>query len=181
MPDKEQQQGEDRADGKQVSGTTPPRIADADALPLAESNLGIYLALHTVFGQGLLRAPSTVRSKDPLFLAACKDIEGLYVRDDGSIWVLSAGGARDAEDGELGTFDVYNKEGHFVRNVTLLGEGDSLDDLYLFVKDRFYVVTDFLQAAMVAQGVQGLYDEEDEAEPMAVLCYKLDGDVLAAR
>lgn len=111
----------------------------------------------------------------------CKDIENIFVRDDGTMWVLTSNGARDLKDGVLGTFDVYNKDGQFVRNVTLQGEGDPLDDLYLFVKDRFYVVTDFLQAAMVAQGIQGLYDEEEEAAPMAVLCYKLDGDVLAAR
>jgi hypothetical protein len=63
----------------------------------------------------------------------------------------------------------------------LVGDGDALDDLYLFVKDRVYVVTSFLQAAMSAQGVEGLYDEEEDAEPMAVICYKLDGDVLATR
>lgn len=112
----------------------------------------------------------------------CKDIESIAIRDDGSIWALSSDGARDAGDGELGTFDVFNSEGHFVRQVTLQGDGDPLDDLYLFVKDRVYVVTDFLQAAMVAQGVQGLYDdEEEEAEPMAVISYKLDGDDLAFR
>jgi len=112
-----------------------------------------------------------------------KDIETIYVRDDGSIWVLTGDGARDLrKDGTMGVFDVYNPQGQFVRNVTLAGEGDPLDDLYLFVKDRFYVVTEFLQAAMSAQGVQDLYDEDDEeASPMAVICYKLDGDVLAAR
>jgi hypothetical protein len=111
----------------------------------------------------------------------CKDVENIFVRDDGSIWILNANGARDLEEGTLGVFDVYNPDGQFVRNVVLTGEGDPLDDLYLFVKNRVYVVTDFLQAAMSAQGVEGLYDEEDDAEPMAVICYKLDGDVLAAR
>jgi hypothetical protein len=109
-----------------------------------------------------------------------KDIEAMYVRDDGSIWVLSAAGSRDNPDGSVGVFDVYNKDGQFVKNVTLMGDGDPLDDLYLFVKDRFYVVTDFLQAVMVAQGATGLYDEEEDAEPMAVRCYKLEGDMVSA-
>jgi hypothetical protein len=111
----------------------------------------------------------------------CKDIENVYVRDDGSMWVLTSNGARDLPEGTLGVFDLFDKEGKFVRNVTLKGQGDPLEDLYVFVKDRFYVVTSFLQAAMSAQGVQGLYDEEEEAEPMAVICYKLEGDLLAAR
>lgn len=110
-----------------------------------------------------------------------KDIETFAIRDDGSIWVMTSDGSHDYPDGTVGVFDVYNKDGQFVKAVTLEGDGDAQDDYYLFVKDRFYVVTDFLQAAMVAQGATGLYDEDDEAEPMAVRCYKLDGDLLSAR
>lgn len=110
-----------------------------------------------------------------------KDIEGIYLRDDGSLWVLTSAGARNLPKGTLGVFDVFNPEGHFVKQVTLQGQGDPLEDLYVFEKDRLYVVTSFLQAAMSAQGVQGLYDEAEEPEPMAVICYKLEGDVLAAR
>lgn len=110
-----------------------------------------------------------------------KDIENIYVRDDGSLWVLSSAGARNLPKGTLGVFDVFNPAGEFVKQVTLQGEGNPLEDLYVFEKDRFYVVTSFLQAAMSAQGVQGLYDEADEPEPMAVICYKLEGDVIAAR
>ena len=112
---------------------------------------------------------------------SCKDIETFYVRDDGSVWVLNANGARDNPDNSLGVFDAYDDQGHFVKEVTLMGQGDAKDDLYIFVKDRLYVVTSFLQAAMSAQAVQGLYDEDDEAEPMAVICYKLEGDLLSSR
>jgi len=110
-----------------------------------------------------------------------KDIENIYLRDDGSLWVLSSTGARNLAKGTLGTFDVFNPEGQFVKQVTLQGQGNPLEDLYVFEKDRLYVVTSFLQAAMSAQGVQGLYDEAEEPEPMAVICYKLEGDVIAAR
>jgi len=110
-----------------------------------------------------------------------KDIEAIHIRDDGSIWVMNSNGSHDYPDKALGIFDVYNKDGQFVKQVTLNGDGDAQDDYYLFVKNRFYVVTDFLQAAMVAQGATGLYDDEEEAEPMAVRCYKLEGDLLSAR
>lgn len=111
----------------------------------------------------------------------CKDIEAISLRDDGSIWVINADGARDNPDGSLAVFDVFNPEGQFVKNVTLMGQGDPMEDLYLFVKDRVYVVTSFLQAAMTAQGVPDLYDEDEEPEPMSVICYKLEGDLLSAR
>jgi len=64
--------------------------------------------------------------------------------------------------------------------LTLQGEGNPLEDLYVFEKDRFYVVTSFLTAAMTAQGVEGTSVGED-AEPMSVICYKLEGDNIAAR
>lgn len=111
----------------------------------------------------------------------CKDIEAIYLRDDGSIWVINADGARENPEGSIASFDVYNPEGQFVKNVVLQGQGDPMNDLYLFVKNRLYVVTSFLQAALVAQGVPDLYDEEEEPEPMAVICYKLEGDLLSAR
>ena len=90
-------------------------------------------------------------------------------------------GAPNLAKGTLGTFDVFNPQGQFVKTVTLQGEGDPLEDLYVFEKDRLYVVTSFLQAAMSAEGVDGLYDETEEPEPMAVICYRLEGDVIAAR
>ncbi len=109
-----------------------------------------------------------------------KDIENIYVRDDGSIWVLNSVGARDLPKGTMGVFDVFNPDGQFVKTVTLQGQGNPIQDLYVFEKDRVYVVTDFVTAAMTAQGITGL-ETEDEPEPMAVISYKLEGDAIAAR
>jgi len=109
-----------------------------------------------------------------------KDIENIYVRDDGSIWVLNSVGARGLPRGTMGVFDVFNPEGQFVKTVSLQGQGDPIKDLYVFEKDRLYVVTSFVTAAMSAQGVTGL-ETEEEPEPMAVISYKLEGDAIAAR
>jgi hypothetical protein len=92
----------------------------------------------------------------------------------------SVGGHNPAK-GTIASFDVFNPEGQFVKTVTLQGQGDPEQDLYVFEKDRFYVVTSFLTAAMSAQGVEGLEDDGEDAEPMAVICYKLEGDAFAAR
>jgi hypothetical protein len=110
-----------------------------------------------------------------------KDIENIYVRDDGSVWVLTSAGARNLAAGTMGTFDVFNPQGQFVKTVTLKGQGDPLEDLYVFEKDRVYVVTSFLQAAMSAQGAEGLYADSEEAEPMAVISYQLAGDAVAGK
>lgn len=103
-----------------------------------------------------------------------KDVETLHPRTDGSLWVLTSKGMHRRPDGALGTFDVFNKEGQFVRQVTLKGEGNPQEDAYFFVGDRVYVVTGFLSAAMAAQGGATEENEDEDAAPMAVICYKLD-------
>ncbi len=108
-----------------------------------------------------------------------KDVEAFYIREDGSLWVLTSWGLQNRPDGTLGVFDVFNPQGKFTSQVTLAGQGDPESDAYFFVKNRVYVVTSFLQAAMSAQGVDGAFDDEEEPEPMAVICYKLDGDELS--
>jgi hypothetical protein len=103
-----------------------------------------------------------------------QDIAQLFPRADGSLWVMNSRGQEDRPDGSLGVFDVFDRDGHFVREVTLMGEGDPNEDGYFFVGDRLYVVTGFLDAAMAAVG-GGAEDSEDEeeAEPMAVICYQV--------
>lgn len=110
-----------------------------------------------------------------------KDIETIYVRDDGSLWVLSSNGTRDNPEGTIGVFDVFDPDGRFVRQVTLQGEGNPITDGYYFVGDRLYVVTDLLQAAISLQsGGQSFSIGDEEPEPMSVICYKISGDFLAS-
>jgi hypothetical protein len=102
-----------------------------------------------------------------------QDIQTVYPRADGTLWVLGARGARNLADGVLGTFDVFDAEGRFQRQVTLQGQGNPLQDGYFFVGDRLYVVTGFLDAAMAAAGGGDEDADMDEAEPMAVICYQV--------
>jgi hypothetical protein len=66
---------EDR--GKRLPDRSPPAFVAGETLPLADSNLGVYLTLHTVFGRKSLPAPAALGSKDALFLAAQRDLENL--------------------------------------------------------------------------------------------------------
>jgi hypothetical protein len=107
-----------------------------------------------------------------------KDISSLYLRDDGTLWVLNSNGARVGE-GTIGIFDVFNPQGRFVKQVTLSGQGDPTNDGYFFVKDRLYVVTDLLAGVIAMRG--GSSDTEtdgEEPEPMSVICYQIDGSKL---
>ncbi|UCH83637.1 MAG: 6-bladed beta-propeller [Candidatus Latescibacterota bacterium] len=107
-----------------------------------------------------------------------KDIETIFVREDGSLWVLTSDGTRSLPDGVIGVFDVFDPEGRFSKQITLKGEGDPLTDGYYFVEDRVYIVTDLLQAAISLQsGGQSFQIGDEEAEPMSVICYQLEGSL----
>ena len=107
------------------------------------------------------------------------DISALYPRDDGSLWVLGSQGARKPPAGALGVFDVFDDQGRFVRQVTLKGQGNPRRDGYFFVGDRLYVVTGWLDALMAMQGGGEAQDDKTEAEPMELICYRVEAPAVA--
>ena len=105
-----------------------------------------------------------------------KDIMALHCREDGTCWVLTSRGFYDRPDGSLGVFDVLDQDGRFVRQVSLLGEGDPFQDRYYFFGDRLYIVTCFVDALATLMGGG---EKENKfstacAEPMSVICYKIE-------
>lgn len=101
------------------------------------------------------------------------DNGGVYFRPDGSLWVATSRGSVNAPDTQLGVFDVYDPKGRLVRQVTLEGQCDNKNDAIFFVGDRIFVITEFLNAAMAAQGGgQAESEDEEEAEPMSLICYR---------
>ena len=90
--------------------------------------------------------------------------------------MLSSHGAFDADEGTIGTFDIYDREGRFTGQITLLGDGNFVDDRLHFVGDRVFVVKGFRSAAeaMMGGGSEQENESEEEPEPMSVVCYGLD-------
>ena len=83
-------------------------------------------------------------------------------------------GSIDQPEGVVGVYDVFDKDGHYARRVTLKGQGDPAFDGQFFVKDRLFVVTDWLNALMALQGGAGAAGEADEdAEPMEIISYQI--------
>ncbi len=107
---------------------------------------------------------------------AFNQIQTLQARDDGTLWVRTSRGTNGLKPGVAAIFDVFDENGRFTRQVTLKGEGDALNDGYFFVKDRMFVVTDFLHAMMALQGGGSTGDEEEaeEAELMQIISYRLE-------
>lgn len=101
-------------------------------------------------------------------------ISAINARDDGTLWVQTSRGAWELGEGELGAYDVFDKNGKLIRQVILEGQGDAQNDGYFFVGDRLFVVTDWLNAFMALQGGASAVEEDDEeAVPMEIICYQL--------
>jgi hypothetical protein len=104
-------------------------------------------------------------------------VQQLWARDDGSLWVQTSRGAQGLEDGILGIFDVFDKSGHFIKQITLKGEGDPTADGYFFVRDRLFVVTDWLNSLMALQGGGRQTEEEEDLEEedalMEIVSYRV--------
>jgi hypothetical protein len=112
------------------------------------------------------------------------DVLAMFAREDGTLWVLSSHGARDCPKGALARFDVFDANGHFVREVTVQGDGSYSADGIMIVGDRLVVLKGLRSAQRAMYAAMGSDDaqaEEEEAEPMAIVCYRLDPQPTAKR
>ena len=117
---------------------------------------------------GPLEIKTEVEKTEPVFRFP------LHVAQDGSLWVLPSRGALDQPEGVMCTFDVFDPEGRFAKQVQVLCEGDGEDDGFIFAgPDRVVVVTGFMDAVLAIQG-GGAQDDEEEPEPMSIICYAID-------
>jgi hypothetical protein len=120
-------------------------------------------------GEGDMKTTVVKSETDPAII-------NLYPRDNGTVWVLSSRGAFDTADGELCVLDEFDAEGRFVRELHLRGEGDMDRDAMEILGNRVFVLTD-RQSARYAMMAQDSGDDTDDAAPMTLICYTIDGDL----
>jgi hypothetical protein len=94
------------------------------------------------------------------------DIQELFAREDGWLWVLSSRGAFDTAEGEIATFDLFDAAGRFGRQVTVLGEGD-------YYTDSFFISGEFLFVVRNAGEDRRKPAGEAEDGYYELICYRL--------
>jgi hypothetical protein len=105
----------------------------------------------------------------------------LQYRPDGSLWVLSGRGVWARDEGVFATFDVYDRDGRFVRRVDIKGPGDPMDDGMYFTDRRFYRVTDQFSAFMANFGGGDTAGQDENSEPLQIVAYDIELPELGAR
>ncbi|MBD3236583.1 MAG: hypothetical protein GF330_07755 [Candidatus Eisenbacteria bacterium] len=99
---------------------------------------------------------------------------GLRVPFGDRLWVLPSRGYQDQPPGVFATYDVFDLEGQWRKQVSLACEGDgNHDGLFLLGDGRAVLVRGYLEAlaAMFGSGTP-LSEEDAEAPPMEVICYR---------
>ena len=90
-----------------------------------------------------------------------------------SIWILNSRPCGPNRPGAFTYYDVFSPDGHFEKQVQVVCEGDPREDILFFAGDDLaFMVTGFWDAVL-ALGGAGAAEDEEEAEPMSVICYRV--------
>lgn len=102
-----------------------------------------------------------------------QDIWGINCLPDGSIWVTTSRGMFEPPAGVFMVWDVFDRDGVFIKQVQARVPGKPGQDLLLMTEHGHAImVTEFWSSAMAAMGAVG--DDNDEAEGMQIICYRIE-------
>jgi len=101
---------------------------------------------------------------------------GLRLASNGNLWVLPSRGLREQPEGVFVTYDVFDPNGHFLKQVSVECNGNPMSDgLFIINEDRAVMVRGYLDA-LAAQFGRGVTFTEDGEEPalMEVIYYIIE-------
>ncbi len=101
-------------------------------------------------------------------------ISGMWVTDDGTLWVRSSHGGQDQPDGIMITYDLFDASGHYQKQVSLACDGDAKEDALYFLADGKIALARGVFSSWLGMfgGSQG-EDEGDEPPEMEVILYQM--------
>ena len=123
-----------------------------------------------------------------------RDIGQVIARPNGELWVLSSRGVRENPAGSIGLFDVFDDQGHFVRQFSITADYNADDDQFLIRGSHLYVLKEARNAPdrtissgggggrmmMIQMSSSGGVTEDEEDEellPFEVICYELPAGI----
>ncbi len=96
----------------------------------------------------------------------------LHLAADGTLWVVSSRGIREQADGIMLTYDVFDPEGHFIRQVAMACEGNGVDDALFFLDgDGIVLVRGYLDALAAQFGRGSVLSGEEEEHTVPEIVY----------
>lgn len=105
----------------------------------------------------------------------------IFFREDGTLWVQSGQNRWQAAEGDFTSFDVYDAEGRYLKEVILMADADATQDGLFFAGNRAYVVTNLLSAMMSRLSTGGEDEDVDyDAEPVTVVSFEFPPVLVSA-
>lgn len=103
-------------------------------------------------------------------------IVGMRVDARGDLWVEHARSDDGQPAGVFKTYDVFAGDGRWLRQVSVVCDGDTRHDDLLFLDDgRVLFVRGLVLARLTASGSEGaVFNEDDVPEAQEVVCYLVD-------
>jgi hypothetical protein len=109
-------------------------------------------------------------------IEACPQvITGLHVDDAGRLWVLHSRSDEDLPDGVMQSYDLFARDGRYLRRVHVACEGNSTYDGLQFLSDgRVLLIKGFVLATTAQSDLGSIpLGEEEESSNMEFVCYRL--------
>jgi len=149
---------------------TPDRVIEREYTHLKRSDED-YNAVKTSVETQLAQLPNSVikiSHTEP-------DIGSVRFGPDSNLWVTTSRSGKDQPEGVLATYDVFDPDGDFLKQVAVKCEGNGEEDALFFSPGGDAIlVTGFTSAVRSLQrgGAGGADEDEEEAEPMEVVYLK---------
>ena len=133
-----------------------------------ERALDIWRRILESHAQSFPGAPISYEKTEP-------DVEQLRVGPDGSIWILTSRARWVPPAGVFTSYDVFSPAGQFQKQVQVVCPGVPRQDLLFWTGENLaFMVTGYWESALARFGGTGAtIADEDEPEPMSVICYRV--------
>ncbi len=103
-------------------------------------------------------------------------IQTVQIGPDGFVWVTSSRSDQEQPAGIMSTYDVFDAQGSFVKQVAVACPGDGVNDgLIRIDRERMLLITGFLPALFGLQSGGAAASGDEEPAPMEVVCYRIKG------
>ena len=138
-------------------------------LPRTDEEKTIARRLQEAIASNYPTQPQEIRIEDTQPV-----ISRLTALHDGTIWAQTGNGDREAPAGSWVLLDVFTPAGEFARQVALQGDHNAKGDGLVLLEDgRALVIVGSLEAWLNQMGSVADEAQENEAEPLEVICYRL--------
>jgi hypothetical protein len=127
--------------------------------------------IRQVFDSWTSRSPTEVPYE---LMSTPPAVAGLQVAPDNHLWVQSSRSGMDQPEGVFMTYDLFDPQGHFIKQLAVHCEGNpDTDGLFWLGEDRAILIKGYQLAFFAVMGRIAVEEEDESAANMEMICYQV--------